>query len=422
MARCKTDGHTRRHGRGLRLSVSLAKTGTAKSMTLLSALALLLGFAGLSAASAAQASVASPAAANPWRIEKTPNPATAFISYLHGVSCTSVKACTAVGAYTAKGGTGSILAERWNGKAWRIQATPTPKGTTGDNLYGVSCPSPSACTAVGDAFSTKAATDVPLAESWNGKSWRIETTPSARGGTNATLFAVSCTSASACTAVGDYMKSGLNESLVERWNGKAWAVQAAAKADRLTFLMGVSCASARACTAVGYQNTGSGDAKPLAEGWNGKSWTAQKAPLPKGAPGGAFDAVSCTSATACTATGTNFGATAPTLAERWNGKAWRVQSTPNPPNFKTSLATVELDAVSCTSSKACTATGSYQPDGVSAYYAEVWNGTRWAVQTTPVPSGSQGGSLLGVSCVPNRCAAVGAYFSSTGQLTLALAN
>ncbi len=417
MARRSTHVQAGRHGAGL-----VRRAGIARTVTLLSALALLLGLAGVVAASAAQASIASPAAASGWKIEKTPNPKTAFISYLNGVSCTSVKACTAVGGYATTGGTGSVLAERWNGKAWSIQAIPTPKVTTGDNLYGVSCTSASACTAAGDAFSTKAGADVPLAESWNGKSWRIETTPSPKGGTNSTFFALSCTSASACTAVGDYMKSGLNESLIERWNGKAWAVQTAAKADKLTFLMGVSCASARACTAVGYQNTGSGDAKPLVEGWNGKSWTAQKALLPKGAPGGAFDAVSCTSATACTATGTNFGVTAPTLAERWNGKAWKIQSTPSPSNFKTSLANVALDGVSCTSSKACTATGSYQPGGVSAYFAEVWNGTRWALQTTPVPSGSQGGKLLGVWCIPTRCTAVGAYLTATGQLTLAMAN
>ncbi len=394
-----------------------------RTMTLLSALALLLGFAGTVAAGAAQASVASPAAGATWKLAKTPNPASAVISYLHGVSCTSVKACTAVGAYSTKSGSGSILAERWNGSTWSIQAMPTPKGTAGDNLYGVSCTSARACTAAGNEYNTKAAIDFPLAESWNGKSWRVETTPNPKGGTDATFYAVSCTSASACTAVGDYMnKAGLPQDLIERWDGSTWAIQTAAKAVKRSWLMGVSCASAQACTAVGYQNSGTGDTTPRAEGWNGKTWTAQKVVLPKGAPGGVFGAVSCTSATACTAAGSSFSATAPTLAERWNGTSWKAQATPNPANFRTSMAGVALGGVSCTSSKACTATGSYQPGGVSASFAEVWNGSRWTLQTTPVPTGSTGNTLLGVSCVPTRCTAVGAFFSSPGQLTLAMAN
>jgi hypothetical protein len=412
----------------------------ARAAALLTAITLVCGLAGLAGAGAAQASpatasaarasaarasAASPAASAAWKVEKTPNPSGAVISYLHEVSCTSASACTAVGAYSLKGGSGgSIMAERWNGKAWSIQVMPTPKGTEGDNLYGVSCASASACTAAGSAYSTKAAGDVPLAESWNGKSWRVETTPSPAGGTDPTLYAVSCTSASACTAVGDYMnKAGLPQSLIERWNGKTWAIQIAAKSAKRSWLIGgVSCPTLTACTAVGYQNSGTGDATPLIEGWNGKTWTAQKAALPKGAPGGALDSVSCTSPAACTATGVNFSGTAPTLAERWNGKTWTVQPTPNPSNFTTSLATVELDGVSCTSAKACTAVGSYQPGGMDAYFAEVWNGTAWKLQSTPVPAGSQGGNLLGVSCSTRGCTAVGAYFSSAGQVTLALAS
>ncbi len=396
----------------------------ARAAALLAAITLSAGFGCLAAAGAAQASVASPAAGSAWKVQTTPNPATAVISFLKSVSCTSASACTAVGGYSAKGGAGGLLAERWNGKAWSIQVPPTPTGTAGDNLYGVSCASASACTAVGSEFNTKAAADFPLAESWNGKSWSVETTPSPKGGTDPTLYAVSCTSARACTGVGDYMnKAGLPKSLIERWNGKAWAIQGAAKAAKRNWLIGgVSCPTLTSCTAVGYQNTGTGDATPLIEGWNGKNWTAQTAALPKGAPGGALDAVSCTSATACTASGVNFSGTAPTLAERWNGKVWTVQPTPNPSNFKTSLATVDLDGVSCASAKSCTAVGSYQPGGIDGYFAEVWNGTAWKLQTTPAPAGSMGGNLLGVSCTTQGCTAVGAYNSSAGQLTLALAN
>jgi hypothetical protein len=387
-------------------------------------LVLLLGFAGLVTASAAQAaSVAHPAAASGWKIEKTPSPAGVPFSGLGSVSCTSATACTAAGSYSTNSG-GGTLAERWNGKTWSIQSTVTPKGTNGNGFHGVSCTSSTACMAVGTAFVTATSANRPLAESWNGKNWRAQTTPSPKGGSGGVFFADSCTAASACTAVGDFVtKAGLQRGLIERWNGKSWTVQAGAAAAKQVWLMGVSCPAADACVADGYQNNGTGDAQLLIERWNGKSWTAQQVPLPKGAPGGAFSAVSCTSPTACTATGTDFGVTAPSLAERWNGKTWKVQRTPNPSNYKTSFSSIALNGVSCTSATACTATGAYTPGGSGAYFTEVWNGKTWKLQSPPEPAGFVSGALLGVSCVPGRCTATGAYIASSGpQLTLAMAN
>jgi len=419
MAKYHRTSRIRRPGDGIRAGLTWTD-----AVRLAGALTLLLGLAGVATAGAAQASQPAKAASSTWEIESTPNPGTAEISYLHAVWCTSAKACMAVGGYSnTLSSPGYTLAERWNGKAWSIQATPTPTGTAGDNLYGVSCTSASACTAVGDAFGTKAAVDFPLAESWNGKNRRVETTPVPKGAVSGAFFAVSCTSASACTAVGDYAAKAVTQSLIERWNGKAWAVQASAKADKSSWLMGVSCASARACTAVGYQNTGTGDAQLLAEGWNGKTWTAQKAPLPKGAPGGAFHAVSCTAPGACTASGTSFGGTGPTLAERWNGKNWSIQPTPNPANYPTSPEQTTLSGVSCASAKACTAIGQYAPDDLPAYFLEAWNGQSWRLVTAPVPVHFVSGALLGMSCAPARCTAVGAWSGGVRtQETLAMAN
>jgi hypothetical protein len=40
------------------------------------------------------------------------------------------------------------------------------------------------------------------------------------------LYGASCTSASVCTAVGDYVTStGASKTLAERWNGTAWTLQ-----------------------------------------------------------------------------------------------------------------------------------------------------------------------------------------------------
>jgi hypothetical protein len=119
--------------------------------------------------------------------------------------------------------------------------------------------------------------------------------------------------------------------------------------------------------------------------------------------------VSCTSARACTATGANFSATGPTLAVRWDGTRWRVQHTPSPANSGTSHEEVALNGVSCASATACTATGAYAPGGHSAYFLEAWNGRSWRLVPAPHPAGFLSGALNGISCVVARCTAVGAW-------------
>jgi len=56
-------------------------------------------------------------------------------------------ACTAVGYYYNGGNTSASLAERWDGKTWALESTPT--GVSNPELTRVSCSSASACTAVG---------------------------------------------------------------------------------------------------------------------------------------------------------------------------------------------------------------------------------------------------------------------------------
>lgn len=420
MAECYRASQTRRDGSELRAGVRWTR-----ATRLLGVATLLLAFTGITTAGAAQASQPARATGRTWKIEPTPNPAGAEVSVLSAVSCSSGGACTAVGSHTSSlSSPGSALAERWNGKSWLVQPTAKVDGATSSQLSGVSCASASACTAVGTAFETAGSHDVNLAEAWNGKSWRVQAIPNPVGATDSTLYAVSCTSASACTAVGVYDNAaGFPLAMAERWNGTAWHIQAIPKPAKRTWFFGVSCSAARACTAVGYQNNGTGDAQPFAEAWNGTQWRALTVPLPHGAPGGAFSAVSCTSPSACTATGTSFSATGPTLAERWNGTQWRIQPTPNPANYRTSFGEVALDGVSCSSGQACTASGEYSPGGTAAYFLEAWNGKSWRLVTAPVPVDFVSGTLFGMSCHCGRCTAVGAWSGGPiAQATLAMAN
>ena len=97
-----------------------------------------------------------------------------------GVSCTSGTACTAVGHYTNSAGVQVTLAEIWNGSSWAIQSTPNPSGAKNPVLNAVSCTSSTACTAVG-SYTNSAGTDSTLAERRNGTSWTIQSTPAPTG-------------------------------------------------------------------------------------------------------------------------------------------------------------------------------------------------------------------------------------------------
>ena len=122
-------------------------------------------------------------------------------SRLQGVSCTSATACTAVGSYYNSAGERVTLAERWNGTGWKIQSTPNPTGGQHNSLQGISCTSATACTAVGN-YVNSAGKLVTLAERWNGTAWTVQSTPNPSGAGGSYLKGVSCTSATACTAVG----------------------------------------------------------------------------------------------------------------------------------------------------------------------------------------------------------------------------
>src|SRR5690349_12459706 len=84
------------------------------------------------------------------------------------------------------------------------------------------------------------------------------------------LSAVSCSSASACTAVGSRRgASGAQVTLVERWNGRKWSVQPSSSppSAEASWLSDVACTSSKTCLAVGGMTVGSGVPDALVERW-----------------------------------------------------------------------------------------------------------------------------------------------------------
>lgn len=199
------------------------------------------------------------------------------LSNLSGVSCASATKCTAVGN-SYQSGMSRPLAEHWNGTTWAIQTVPVPAGSTGSTLNGVSCTLANACTAVGYYYASGAA--LTLAQTWNGTIWTVQPTANPAGSPVSVLTGVWCTAATACTAAGTY-ESGPSTylTLAEAWNGSTWPIQATANPSATgSYLQGVSCLSATACTAVGQYQDSSGTFLTLAEMWNGTSWTLQTTP------------------------------------------------------------------------------------------------------------------------------------------------
>jgi hypothetical protein len=132
---------------------------------------------------------------------------------------------------------------------------------------------------------------------------------------------VSCTTPTSCTAVGQYVPFEQSEPFAEYWDGSDWTIQSmpSAKDDEPAYVGAVSCASATSCTAVGRYYNSDGAEVGLADYWNGSTWTVQH-------PGGLnaeLNGVSCTTATSCIAVGQRgLGASTGTYAAHWNGSKW----------------------------------------------------------------------------------------------------
>ena len=358
-----------------------------------------------------------------WAIQPTPHLTGGAMNLLIGVACTSATGCLAVGYSVPNGGNNqnpATLAERWNGSTWRVQHTPNPPGAAASNLNATSCVSRSACIAVGNTSNSRVIS-LPLAQRWNGHTWSIQPTPSPADGGN--LTGVSCPSRSSCMAVGGHANPFTEippGTLAERWNGTRWRITPTPNPPGGGWALGaVSCTSPSACTAVGGRLVPPG--KPtgtLAERWNGHTWSIQPTPNPPGHGIKLLTGVACTSRSSCMAVGVEFdpatGESLGTVAERWDGRTWRIVPTfkpaPTGPN-------AGLNGVACTSASACTAVGNRT---LARTLAERWNGHAWSVQATPHPSGAQNITLAGVAC-PARtvCTAFGLNLTGSGPLTLA---
>ena len=95
-----------------------------------------------------------------------------------------------------------------------------------------------------------------------------------------------------------------------------------------------------------------------------------------------------------------------TLIERWDGTSWAIVTSPNTSTAQNNV----LFGVTCESASECWAVGSYYNGGTGQTLIERWDGTSWAIVISPNTSTTQNNSLNSVTCVAsNDCWAVGSY-------------
>ncbi|HUZ54125.1 MAG TPA: hypothetical protein VMU94_16570 [Streptosporangiaceae bacterium] len=131
-------------------------------------------------------------------------------NFVNGLAAASPSAVWAAGSAA----TGQTLVEHWNGQAWKRAASPSPGGSHGSVLNAVAASGSAGSWAVG-YYGTGTAVET-LIERWNGRAWKQVASPSPGGSHgSSTLAGVAATGPANAWAVGSY----------ERGNTMAWQLK-----------------------------------------------------------------------------------------------------------------------------------------------------------------------------------------------------
>ncbi|HYA44127.1 MAG TPA: hypothetical protein VED59_00860, partial [Acidimicrobiales bacterium] len=351
--------------------------------------------------------------ATSWSNVKVPAVEGSRGSSLYAVACPAQSECIAVGTYAlaGKNSHNKALVEAWDGRAWSVVGTPALDGTGNSVLDGISCTSASACVAVGDHAVPSGASDgamvvKTLVERWNGRTWTVVPSPDAGGTDQSILTGVSCPSMATCFAVGSSGAGPSSQMLIESWDGGTWSIDpspdpAGSQADQLN---GVSCSSAQWCVAVGFDDF---PGQALIESWNGQGWSTEVSSGPSGTRIDQLYGVSCTSSTACVAVGSiGNGNAGDALVESWDGRSWSITPSADPATTQN----IQLNGVACTSATDCTAVGSYNVGTGAQTLIESSDGGAWSIVPSPSLGAMEFDTLFSLACSsPGRCTSVGNF-------------
>src|ERR1051325_8502083 len=200
-----------------------------------------------------------------WQLVPSRNPSAH--NYLFAVTALSPTDAWAVGGYL-KGGRGLPLAEHWDGSTWKAVHVPAPFPTDNE-LHAVSGTSSADVWAVGWGYDTRRSHWAAFVVHWDGISWRAVRTPRQVGDVNLRgVYAA---------APDDVWAVGVGEpSIVEHWDGTSWSVSPIDINGSFNTVAGTGPTDVWALG--GYQD--GNHSLSLAEHWDGSTWTQFPAPNP----------------------------------------------------------------------------------------------------------------------------------------------
>jgi hypothetical protein len=264
----------------------------------------------------------------------------------------------------------------------------------------VSASSPADAWAVGSLFTNTDQIGHTLTQHFDGTSWAVVPSPDGTSASTSALTAVSAHAANDAWAVGLSIRTNnLARTLIEHWNGLAWARLKSPNPGHPANgqLNGVAAIAPNDVWAVGSSGQGA-PSRTLIEHWDGTTWSIvpspNKGPFPNG-----LSAIDAVTPDDIWAVGSWFtkGFVDRTLVLHWDGAAWARVPSPNADaadNDLVSIAAIATDDV--------WAVGFHGLHTLTMH----WDGTAWTVEPSPTPGGSSDlGGVVGVA--PDDVWAVG---------------
>lgn len=332
---------------------------------------------------------------------------------ISSISCGAVGDCSAGGWYRNGSANVAFVVSQSDGTwgtAERVTGVTSLASTTGSDITGVSCPSAGACTAVGDYTGT--GTQSAFVVSETGGAWGpAQAVPGLAslnsGGTVASATLISCATAGNCSAAGQY-------------DGGVWvASEDDGTWSAATDLPGMGGPASMSCPAAGYcAAVGSAGGEALVADEAAGVWGAPEEVPGTSALAGTGDAqtvsVSCWSAGDCMAAGDILSSSASDpssvfvvseVSGSW-GTAGLVSGLSSPRGEN-----AHVYSLSCGAAGYCTAGGDYYTATDEAGFVASDTAGAWAAAETVPGLATSGDDASGVQAV--SCAAAG-YCSAGG--------
>ena len=184
------------------------------------------------------------------------------------MACPSARECVAVGQYNDSPGHYRGLLLTGNGSSWTAATAPVPAGAaaySGATITAITCPAAWECVAVG-YWADSAGNSHLFLLTMRGSSWTAATAPLPAGAPaslGAGISVLACPSPTACTAVGDYTVDEYNDPWPDShlylltmrrssWTAATAPLPAGAPTSSGIDIAGMACPSATACVATGW--------------------------------------------------------------------------------------------------------------------------------------------------------------------------